>query len=659
MDFPHLPDTSFPGIENVDPYKAAPVIDYPAEYDDMQMELLICSVPWDMGEAHVGQRTIEGVGNVVWFGSESNRNAYFDTMQDGDGCKRYATKYKSFHGDMTIRVPVPFEQMGNYNYIEVTYPQGDEPLVGTEPLKRWYYFIRQFDRDANDTTLCTLILDVWQTMTYRMDVQALFLDQGHWPVAHSSVDDYLADPVDNSEYLLTPDVSFGEIGRAKATSAAVVNDDVRACIVTTGDPGASWGAVGGSDWRAPVAPSRLTQGATGPCCIMCAPGDLAALLSNANAQAPQFFQTVQGVFFAPSKLVTAGATLTLFGVACNYVVPGTAEIPVIDLAKSQFGYADRYAELAKLYTYPYAALDVYAEDGSATRVTIEDTSGALTLTAALQITWPWVSIDSRLSGLGGSGASGSITFANAEAHAFQYMGLWYQKLIRWDVPVYEVVQSAESANFATYWDRQQTMKAAANTQDNAEASANLQVTNTAVQTQANAAINARSNQAAITDSSYGNGINQALQAWNAGASRSATAIEVEGQQLQAAVGAAAGVIGSVASGAMSGGGIGALGGLISGAISGGASMANTAISANMSESKTESQIYYQQQQVNETNQNNTDKINNQVSANTDNTATKTQADTTAAANSAAVAIANSARDYSTSASAVANQVNLR
>ena len=150
-------------------------------------------------------------------------------------------------------------------------------------------------------------------------------------------------------------------------------------------------------------------------------------------------------------------------------------------------------------------------------------------------------------------------------------------------------------------------------------------------------------------------MNQALQAWNAGYSRSTTAAEIEGEQLQAAVGAAAGVVGGVASGAMSGGAIGALGGLISGAISGGASMANTAIAANLSSTKTELTIGNTQAQVSETNQNNTDKVANQTSANTDNTATTNNAATATASNSAAVGVANAARGYSTQASAVANQ----
>lgn len=658
-EFPHMNASTFPNVSTVDVYKYNNEMDY-ARFNNDQMRITLCSVPWDLGEAHVGQRTIEGIGNVVDFSGEDARNAYFDGL---DGALRFDTKFRRFHMNDSIKLPVPVTTLANYNYIEVMYypePGTGDDLEYSEPgaVERWYYFIREIRRDASNTSVCSIMADTWQTFVYRVEIPYMYLSRGHWAVAHSDVDEYLKNPAANSEYLLTPDDSFGDIGRAKATGAAVLNDDVYACIATTGDVSSSsnWGRVNESGWNTPACRAATVDGGVGATCFAMERRQLVTFLNAVESQAPQFLQTVLGVFFAPKKLVSLGSAVTLFGVDVHLMNPQRASVPVIDLAKSQFGYADEYADLAKLYTFPYAALDVYGDDGSATRVNIEDTSGTLTLSAALQLTWPWLSIDAQVQGLGGAGAAGSVTFYNGIRHVMPYSGMWYQKLMRWSIPVYGVVQSAGTANFSTYWNRQQQFTAAANQQASENASANLQVANAGVQTTANAAINSRSNQAAIADSSLGNAINQALQAWNSGASRDNTAIEVEGEQLQAAVGAAAGVVGSVASGAMSGGPIGAIGGLISGAISGGASMANTAISANMSTEKTENQIYYTQQEVYATNANNTDKVNNQAGANTDTTTTSNNAATAVAANSAAVGVANAARNYSTASSAVSNQV---
>lgn len=662
--FPHIEQSgNFPGVSNVNVWQYDNSMDY-SRFDTEQMQITVCAVPWDLGEAHVGQRVIEGVGNVVDFGSEQARNAWFDTLEEGAECCRFQTKYRRFHSTDTIQVPIPATSLGEFNYIEVKYYP--EPGIGAEldntaedPIDRWYYFIRKINRRASNNSECEIMLDTWQTCLYRIDIPYMFLQRGHWAVANSDVDAYLANPAGNSEYLLTPDVSFGEISRVTQTGAAVLNDDVMACFVTTGDVSASaaWGSVGAADWQTPACYSSTMQGVTGPTAFCIAPENLVSFLNAIENTYPQFAQTVQGVFFAPRKLLSLGSAFQFFGVMAYIINPQHATIDVLALTKTAFGYADDYADLAKLYTYPYAAIDLYTEAGDTVRVNIEDTTGALSITAALQVTYPWITIDAHYNGLGGSGGAGSITFYNAQQHAMSYGGMWYQKLMRWDVPVYGVVQSAETANFSTYWGRQQTLTAAANAQDSEEASANLGITNAAVQASANSAINARSNQAATTDTSYGNGLNQALQAWNAGYTRDTTAAEIEGEQLQAAVGAAAGVVGSVASGAMSGGPIGALGGLISGAISGGASMANTAIAANLSSTKAELTIGNTQAQVSETNSNNSDKVANQTSANSDNTATTNSAATSVAANSAAVGVANAARGYATQSSAVSNQQN--
>lgn len=73
--FPHIEQSgSFPGVSNVNVWKYENEMDY-SRFDTEQMQITVCAVPWDLGEAHVGQRVIEGVGNVVDFGSERDRKS--------------------------------------------------------------------------------------------------------------------------------------------------------------------------------------------------------------------------------------------------------------------------------------------------------------------------------------------------------------------------------------------------------------------------------------------------------------------------------------------------------------------------------------------------------------------------------------------------------
>ena len=71
--FPHLDDTKFPDAGNIDVYKYRNDFDY-TRYDYSQMEILVCNVPWDVGEARVGNRTISGIGNVVYFETKEKRD---------------------------------------------------------------------------------------------------------------------------------------------------------------------------------------------------------------------------------------------------------------------------------------------------------------------------------------------------------------------------------------------------------------------------------------------------------------------------------------------------------------------------------------------------------------------------------------------------------
>ena len=73
--FKYLGDQGFPHANTVDVYKYENNIDY-ERFNYSQMKLTICQVPWDLGEAHIGNRTIDGVGNVVYFENQENGCAF-------------------------------------------------------------------------------------------------------------------------------------------------------------------------------------------------------------------------------------------------------------------------------------------------------------------------------------------------------------------------------------------------------------------------------------------------------------------------------------------------------------------------------------------------------------------------------------------------------
>lgn len=96
-------ESDFPHIDNINTYKYDNGFDY-GRFDAPQMELMLCTVPWDMGEAHIGNRTISGIGNVVYFETKEERDAWFDAIPD-DECYRFTTKFKELHRSLELMFP--------------------------------------------------------------------------------------------------------------------------------------------------------------------------------------------------------------------------------------------------------------------------------------------------------------------------------------------------------------------------------------------------------------------------------------------------------------------------------------------------------------------------------------------------------------------------
>lgn len=453
-------ESDFPLINTVDVYQFDNDFDY-QRYTTDQMNILMCTVPWDMGEAHIGARTISGIGNVVHFGSAENRDAWFAAIPD-DECYRFATKYKELHRDGYIDVPVPFDVCAKFNYIAVSYSlfANDESPVMYEHdggVRKWFWFIREVEFLAANNTRLHLMDDAFQTWIYDVDITGMILERGHAPMFEMKADEYLANPLDNNTNLLTEDVNYGDASIVKHMDVLALNaGDMYACIATSANPRGTWGSKANDDWHVPVADNYTVNGQPSYYVFAVPVAQLNSLLANINSQYPQFRQTVQGVFFASADLITLGSAFTFAGVECRELVSTTRKtLELVDLEKAQFGYGLVYADIAKLYTSPYAHIEITNENGNVDVVRIEDTTGQIDVSAALSVAYPYVTIDAHLLGVGGT-ASATVTYRNVSAHTFNVSGQWYETLRTWNVPVFAVMLSpALEYDYATHFDREQ------------------------------------------------------------------------------------------------------------------------------------------------------------------------------------------------------------
>lgn len=674
--FDKLNSSDFPNIDNIDVYKFNNEFDY-SRYDYTQMSLQLCAVPWDVGEAHVGQRIISGIGNVVYFGSPEARDAWFDAIpeakpgEDPAGkCFRFETKFKELHREQIIDIPIPYNTAALFNYLVVRY----QPFANSESLveyetrtgkQEWFWFVREVEFVAPNTTRLHLLDDAFQTWIYDVNISGMILERGHAPMFKTRTDAYLKNPLENNTGLLTEDIDYGTASVVQHVDALAFNSgDMFACIATSADLSTSWGLKVDNSWKVPAKPTYTVNGMPSYNVFAIETEELSSFLATIVSTYPQFAQTVQAIFFVPKKLVTIESSFTFAGITCNTLASERQTLDLITLNKAAFGYETKYADIAKLYTSPYAHIEICDENGNVDMIKIEETTGTIAVSAALSLAYPFISIQSHLLGIGNG--MKIIDFNNLDERSFPIQGGWYETVKEWQIPSFAIMLDPASLyDYASYFDRAQgqmdyettyanteasaatdksnaSISAAASRQ-NAHLSADTSVSNTALQVAGNATITSRSNSAALSDTNLANLLSQASQAYEAGYARATTNNEINSEYASAAIGAAGGVIGSVVSGAMQGGPIGAVGGLVSGAISGATTAAQTVVSANLKEQQAEEGIALSQNKVTSTNLNNEERTTNQNSANSDNVGTTNTTSTGITANSAATEKTNATR----------------
>lgn len=658
--FPHLDDTKFPDIETVDVFKYRNEFDY-TRYDYTQMQITMCAVPWDMGEAHIGNRTISGIGNVVWFGDEQSRDAWFAAIPDNK-CLRFSTKYRDLHTANYIDLPIPYDIACNYNYIAVEYSllaNDGSPVdyEGTDGLRKWFWFIREVEFRGANSTRIHLMIDAWQTFMYRVDITGMMLERGHAPMAATSVDAYLSDPLSNCGNLLAPDVDYGAATVARGSSEFVFNSgDMLALIVTTALPGGTWGTKAGGNWQTPGVWNNTEQGVPSYMAFCLPAENLSSFLTNVSTSYPQFVQTIKAIAFVNEDMVTLGTQFTFASVVCHYLTAHYAQNKLLEITKNLFGYGTRYENIAKLYTSPYAHIELTDGNGDVTEVRIEDTRGTLYLETCLNLVYPWLAVDGHITGIG-AGARRAVKFEQVTERSIPIRGNWYETTRTWNIPTFGVSQDAGAHNdYAEYYDRVQAVNDYTTSQTNENATADTMVANTTIQTTANTAVVARSNQAANQDYGAVNSLATAYQAWDAGYANDTVNLQNDATMNTASIGAAGGMVSGIVGGAFSGGVAGAVSGAISGAVSGATSMMQATVAVNLASAQTSITNQYTLDKMGETQQSNADRTAVKNSADSDNVSTQNTASTGITANNAATQKANALRNANNAQDAIDNRV---
>lgn len=434
-DFPHLSDTDYPHLGTVDPYRRRVDFDY-SRYD-YEATAKLCRVTWTQDYRHT----------VNWK-SAAARDSYFEsiegsTVELSQGFVRTQTD--------RIRVPVPYDVALTYNYVYMRVPQLTEGEAIDYETAAGVRIVCAFIIDAAymapNTTELILSVDTWTTYLPHLSVASLMLERGHAPMHGLTAAEYLADPVATCAPLLTPDVDFGGGGIVRGGGYVPLATGALCYVLALTIPYANMSTLGSagsvttspatfSDIEARDGYQRQVNGyvwgfngrdyrqATQPSAPAAASGDVPtglyyyalatsgapAALSTLLASYPQIATACQALYVVPEALVILGTSYTLAGVTLRSVSgnPSWQEAGSVDLTPELFGYPSKYAGIAKLYTMPYAHIEVADDMGQSVRVAVEDTHGSVDVLQRLSMAWPALDWQATVDA---QSTAGAVTYA--------------------------------------------------------------------------------------------------------------------------------------------------------------------------------------------------------------------------------------------------------
>ena len=474
MQFPHIEDTTFPNLQTVNVYQFKNEFDYTRWGEKTKIKL--CNVIWN-----------SSYSDVVKFDTNGERDSWFDSLTD-----IYTLDLRTaarIVPDNSVKLPIPYDVMARYNYLFVDIPiatDSEHPIDYENNLgvRRWYFFITNIAYMSPNATQVFVQPDIWTIYQNDIDIRYMVLERGHAPVATSDTDEYLANPMANNDMLLAPDVNFDNASISRHVDYVPFGNGKKfVCIASTCAPhllqflgsvfpDPNYAAPGGpityNDDSARYGYQLIANGFTigngmnyGNAQTLAFMGastgerianNLTVYAIAADAcygngtffadvmvNCPQFLNTVQGCFVVDNACLTFGSAHTFSWTQYTlYECIGTQQnLLTKALTKADFNYPQEYERFAKLYTSPYAKLEITDNDGNTFEVNIEETS-TLSVHAVTSIAFPYVNERVYIDGIGGVGAQSYSWRDLADTSIALEMpnSDWFKYCFDWKIPTF-------------------------------------------------------------------------------------------------------------------------------------------------------------------------------------------------------------------------------
>lgn len=541
MDFPHLQNaTTFPGTDTrvYDQYRN--VFDYNVWTPNTMIKL--CRVNW-----------YDDYHDVVKFTDDATRNEWFNNL-DGETVKLTTNMYIARADADGIKLPVPYMTAQQYNYIVVDFSHDiiNTPYQKTDVQTRYHFFITSVRAEAPNTTTCTLMRDVWTDYINSTTINGMVLTRGHAPLTEMTPQELLKNPRANCRDFTLPDVDYGNAASniRKSTPINLQNGTRYICVaatfspeqlqtmnamrgtnITDSDPtysnndgtvtGFSWGI--GNVYTSNVAGKGTSYNSVDN--LTASNVSMYALESSKISgdyfdtlftYYPHIMSQITAVFVATANMMRFSSSVNVNGVEWHTVSGARTKISDIDLTIDDFGYANEYAKITRLYLAPYAHLEISDNLGNKSRVEIAD-CGRLSVQTITSLSYPILRQIAWLDGIGSDGNTAiSIDAMNGTSITADVPNADVLKtLISHDIPTYALQRRAIDAHRADAYNREvaqarentvisyeNSVRSANTAQDNTYRSSTAAVSNTARANQRDTAVKDESNSVRADNLTY-------------------------------------------------------------------------------------------------------------------------------------------------------------
>lgn len=506
MDFPHLQNaTTFPGTDTRVYEQYRNVFDYNVWTPNTVIKL--CHVNW-----------YDDYHDVVKFSDDGTRNEWFDNL-DGETVKLTTNMYIARADTDGIKLPVPYMTVQQYNYIVVDFSHDivNTPYQKTDVQTRYHFFITSVRAEAPNTTTCTLMRDVWTDYINNTVINGLLLSRGHAPLTETTPQELLKNPRAKCRDFTLPDVDYGNaaVNVRKSTPYNLQNGTRYICLaatfsseqlqtmsnvqgtnITDSDAtysnndsvvaGFSWGA--GNISTANVVGAGTSYNSVDNLTV----SNVSVYALEASKISGDYFDTlfayyphimsqVTAVFVATANMLRFNGSVNVNGVEWHTVSGARTKISDINLTINDFGYANEYAKITRLYLAPYAHLEISDNIGNKTRVEIAD-CGHLSAQTITSLSYPILRQIAWLDGIGSDGDT-SITIDAIDGSSITGNvpnADVLKTLISHDIPTYALQRRAIDAHRADAYNREvaQARENAIISYENGARSANVALSNT-------------------------------------------------------------------------------------------------------------------------------------------------------------------------------------